>query len=76
MGSLKAYVLLITSIGKEMDVLNELKKLEGVKDGTAVYGEYDAVIEIEGKDLDDINRTISQIRRNPNIIRTVTLISM
>ncbi|BCS92773.1 hypothetical protein L3N51_00664 [Metallosphaera sp. J1] len=76
MGSLKAYVLLITSIGKETEVLNELKKLEGVKDGTAVYGEYDVVVEIEGKDLDDINRTISQIRRNPNIIRTVTLISM
>ncbi|MEM4147210.1 MAG: Lrp/AsnC family transcriptional regulator, partial [Metallosphaera sp.] len=30
----------------------------------------------EGKSLDDVNRTISQIRRNPNIIRTVTLISM
>ncbi|QKR00545.1 Lrp/AsnC family transcriptional regulator [Metallosphaera tengchongensis] len=76
MGTLKAYVLLITTIGKEMDVVNELKKIEGVRDGTAVYGEYDVVVEVEGKDLDDINKTINQIRRNPNIIRSVTLISM
>ncbi|MEM4025278.1 MAG: Lrp/AsnC family transcriptional regulator, partial [Metallosphaera sp.] len=41
MGNLKAYVLLITSIGKELDVVNDLKKIEGVKDGTPVYGEYD-----------------------------------
>lgn len=31
MGSLKAYVLLITSIGKETDVLNELKSLRELR---------------------------------------------
>lgn len=76
MGSLKAYVLLITTIGKEMDVVNELKKINGVKDATAVYGEYDVVLEIEGGNLDELNKVINQVRRNPNIIRTVTLISM
>lgn len=76
MGSLKAYVLLITTIGKEMDVVNELKKINGVKDATAVYGEYDVVLEIEGANLDELNKVINQVRRNPNIIRTVTLISM
>lgn len=76
MGSLKAYVLLITSIGKEMDVVNEMKKLNGIKDATAVYGEYDVVLEIEGANLDELNKVIGQVRRNPHIIRTVTLISM
>jgi len=76
MGSLKAYVLLITSIGKEMDVVNEMKKLNGIKDATAVYGEYDVVLEVQGENLDELNKVIGQVRRNPHIIRTVTLISM
>ncbi len=76
MGSLKAYVLLITSIGKEMDVVNDMKKLNGIKDATAVYGEYDVVLEVEGANLDELNKVIGQVRRNPHIIRTVTLISM
>ncbi|MFP3165304.1 MAG: Lrp/AsnC ligand binding domain-containing protein [Acidianus sp.] len=76
MGNVKAYILLITSIGKELDVVNDVKKLNGVKDATAVYGEYDVVVEVEAADLNELNKTISQIRRNSSIIRTVTLISM
>ncbi|EZQ10816.1 MULTISPECIES: Lrp/AsnC ligand binding domain-containing protein [Acidianus] len=76
MANVKAYILLITSIGKEMDVVNDVKKIDGVKDSTAVYGEYDVVVEVEAKALDELNKTINQIRRNPSIIRTVTLISM
>ncbi|AWR96642.1 Lrp/AsnC family transcriptional regulator [Acidianus sulfidivorans JP7] len=76
MANVKAYVLLITSIGKELDVINDLKKINGVKNATAVYGEYDAVVELEASTLDELNKIINQVRRNPSIIRTVTLISM
>ncbi|BDC18118.1 Lrp/AsnC ligand binding domain-containing protein [Acidianus sp. HS-5] len=76
MGNVKAYILLITSIGKELDVVNDVKKLNGVRDATPVYGEYDVVIEVEAPDLNELNKTINQIRRNSSIIRTVTLISM
>ncbi|MCY0884080.1 MAG: Lrp/AsnC ligand binding domain-containing protein [Acidianus infernus] len=76
MGNVKAYILLITSIGKELDVVNDVKKLNGVKDATPVYGEYDVVVEVEAPDLNELNRIINQIRRNSSIIRTVTLISM
>ncbi len=76
MSSVKGYVLIITSIGKEMDISNELRKIQGVKEATPVYGEYDVVVEIEAQSLEELNKVISQIRRNPNIIRTVTLISM
>ncbi|MCY0873787.1 MAG: Lrp/AsnC ligand binding domain-containing protein [Acidianus hospitalis] len=76
MGNVKAYILLITSIGKELDVVNDVKKLNGVKDATPVYGEYDVVVEVEAPDLNELNKTINQIRRNSSIIRTVTLISM
>ncbi|WP_410545813.1 Lrp/AsnC ligand binding domain-containing protein [Acidianus sp.] len=76
MGNVRAYILLITSIGKELDVVNDVKKLNGVKDATPVYGEYDVVVEVEAPDLNELNKTINQIRRNSSIIRTVTLISM
>ncbi|MFP3217848.1 MAG: Lrp/AsnC ligand binding domain-containing protein [Acidianus sp.] len=76
MGNVRAYILLITSIGKELDVVNDVKKLNGVKDATTVYGEYDVVVEVEAPDLNELNKTINQIRRNSSIIRTVTLISM
>ncbi|EWG06928.1 MAG: AsnC family transcriptional regulator [Candidatus Aramenus sulfurataquae] len=76
MSSVKGYVLIITSIGKETDISNELKKIQGVREATPVYGEYDVVVVIEAQSLEELNKTISQIRRNPNIIRTVTLISM
>ncbi len=76
MGNVKAYILLITSIGKELDVVNDIKKLNGVKSATPVYGEYDVVVEVEAPDLNELNKIINQIRRNSSIIRTVTLISM
>ncbi|MCI2415561.1 MAG: Lrp/AsnC ligand binding domain-containing protein [Candidatus Aramenus sp.] len=76
MSSVKGYVLIITSIGKETDISNELKKIQGVREATPVYGEYDVVVVIEAQSLEELNKVISQIRRNPNIIRTVTLISM
>jgi DNA-binding Lrp family transcriptional regulator len=76
MSIVKGYVLLITSIGKETDIVNDLKRIQGVKEATPVYGEYDIVVEIEAPTLEELNKIISQIRRNSNIIRTVTLISM
>jgi DNA-binding Lrp family transcriptional regulator len=72
----KAYVLLVTAIGREGEVVNEMKKINGVKDANPVYGEYDAVVEVEVNSLDELNKVVSVIRKNPNIIRTVTLIVM
>ncbi|MCQ4336943.1 MAG: Lrp/AsnC ligand binding domain-containing protein, partial [Sulfolobales archaeon] len=37
---------------------------------------YDVVAEIVTDNLEQTNKVISEIRRNPNILRTVTLISM
>ena len=74
--SVKAYVLLVTAVGKEQDVAVSLKSIKGVIAANPVYGEYDVVAEVVTDTLEDLNRTISEIRRNPNILRTVTLIVM
>ncbi|MCQ4385032.1 MAG: Lrp/AsnC ligand binding domain-containing protein [Sulfolobales archaeon] len=72
----KAYVLLVTVVGKEQDVAQALKTIKGVIEVNPVYGEYDVVAEIVTDNLEQTNKVISEIRRNPNILRTVTLISM
>ncbi|MFP3232748.1 MAG: Lrp/AsnC ligand binding domain-containing protein [Sulfolobaceae archaeon] len=72
----KAYVLIVTTVGKETDVANEAKKINGVKEANPVYGEYDVVVEINAENLDELNKIIAQIRKNSAILRTVTLIVM
>jgi transcriptional regulator, AsnC family len=72
----KAYVLIVTTVGNETDVANEVKKINGVKEANPVYGEYDVVIEINAESLDELNKIIAQIRKNSAILRTVTLIVM
>ncbi|BAB65531.1 MULTISPECIES: Lrp/AsnC ligand binding domain-containing protein [Sulfolobaceae] len=72
----KAYILVVTAVGKETDVANSIKRINGVKEANPVYGEYDVVAEIVTDSLDELNKVISQIRKDPSILRTVTLIVM
>lgn len=72
----KAYILIVTTVGKETDVSNSIRKINGVKEANPVYGEYDIVAEITAETLDELNKIISQVRRDPSILRTVTLIVM
>lgn len=72
----KAYILVVTAVGKETDVANSIKKINGVKEANPVYGEYDVVAEIIAESLDELNKIIAQVRRDPSILRTVTLIVM
>ncbi|ACP37086.1 MAG: Lrp/AsnC ligand binding domain-containing protein [Saccharolobus sp.] len=72
----RAYILVSTTVGKEMEVADMAKKVSGVVRADPVYGEYDVVVEVEAKSSDDLKKVIYEIRRNPNIIRTVTLIVM
>jgi DNA-binding Lrp family transcriptional regulator len=72
----KAYILIVTSMGKESEVVEFLRKINGVIEANAVYGEYDVVAELQNKDLQGLNKIIAEVRRNPSILRTVTLIVM
>ena len=46
-----AYVLIVTDIGKEYEVVQELKKIKAVSEAKAVYGEFDIITRIESTDL-------------------------
>ncbi len=70
----KAYVLMSCEIGTEHDLLLQLKKIEGVKDVTITYGDYDLVVETETENESKMNELISaKIRKLEKIRSTVTL---
>jgi len=69
-----AYVLMSCEIGTEHDLLLQLKKIDGIKDVTITYGDYDLVVETETENESKMNELISaKIRKLEKIRSTVTL---
>ncbi|MFQ6076543.1 MAG: Lrp/AsnC ligand binding domain-containing protein [Candidatus Bathyarchaeia archaeon] len=70
-----AYILLVTEVGKEHEVIQELLKIKGVVEARTVYGEFDVVCRIELDSLRSLDESVTRARKVQGIIRTVTLIS-
>ncbi len=70
-----AFVLVNTDIGSELDVLREIKKLDGVEEALAVYGVYDIVVRVVSGSMEALKQTITwDIRKLPNVRATLTMI--
>lgn len=68
-----AYLLINTETGKEGEVVEALKKIDGVQHAHVVTGLHDAVCYVEAPDLTALKKTIiNQIRGVNGIARTVT----
>ncbi len=70
-----AYVLVVTNVGTEHEVVQELKGIEGVALAQTVYGEFDVICRVECENLKDLDESITKVRKIKNVIRTMTLIS-
>jgi len=69
----KAFVLVITSVGQSKGVLNELKKLGGVKSVDVVMGPYDIIAEVEGDSIDSLGKLITErFHKVAGVERTLT----
>lgn len=69
----KAFILIETEAGKNKEIVNELRQLEGVKSVDIVTGPYDIVVVAEGETLDEIGELVTDnIHAIPEISRTVT----
>jgi len=73
--SVIGYVLVVTDVGKEHEVVDELMKIEGVAEAQTVYGEFDILCKVECNDLKSLDSAITKVRKIRNVIRTMTLIS-
>ncbi|MCJ7631205.1 Lrp/AsnC ligand binding domain-containing protein [Candidatus Bathyarchaeota archaeon] len=70
-----SYVLVVTEVGKEHEIVQELLRIECVSVAQTVYGEFDVMTKIDCDNLKDLDAAITKIRKINGIIRTMTLIS-
>ncbi len=72
-----AYVLINVELESEREILDELRKIEGVKEAHALYGVYDIVAKVEAETTDKLRKTVTwKIRRLNKVRSTITMIIM
>jgi len=71
-----AYILAKIEAGKDKEVFYEIKKLKGVRRASATYGIYDLIIEVESKNIEDLDEFVfDKLRKMPGVKETVTVIA-
>ncbi|MBU13366.1 MAG: transcriptional regulator [Nitrosopumilales archaeon] len=69
-----AFVLVQSTIGHEMEVLNDLLKLDYVKEAKGTFGYYDILVKIEAPSENEIEKIITKkVRKVKNVNTTTTL---
>ncbi len=74
---IKTYILVVTDPGKTRHVVEEIRKIPGVKEMHEVMGPYDIVAEIEVASLQDIPPILGErIRTIEGIQSTTSLVTL
>ena len=68
----RAYVLLTVEVGRVKRVLEEVKAMQGVIKADAVAGPYDAIIEVEAVDSEELRRILRDVRNVNGVISVTT----
>jgi len=69
-----AYVLVKAKMGHEVDVMNDILKIEGVKEVLGTYGQYDIFVKVQVPTRKEIELIITKkIRKVSNVLSTTTL---
>lgn len=70
-----AYIMMKMQVGMDDQVIEEIKKLDEVKEADATYGSYDLVIKVSFRTIEDMDRFIfEKIRRIKGINETSSMI--
>ncbi|HHN65398.1 MAG TPA: Lrp/AsnC family transcriptional regulator [Nitrospirae bacterium] len=73
----RVYILANVLPGKDRDIRDTLRGINGVTNADVITGQYDLAIVLEADDLNDIfNRIIKKIRKIKGITRTETFIAV
>jgi DNA-binding Lrp family transcriptional regulator len=73
----KAFVLMNAELGSEDSLVNDLRKLESVKEVYQVYGVYDIVAQVEAETMEKVKETITwKLRKLNGVKSTLTMIVM
>ena len=70
-----AFVLINTETGSEQEVLDELRKIDAVKESYLVYGVYDIVAKVGADTMDKLKEIVTwSVRRLDKVRSTLTMI--
>ena len=70
-----AFVMINTEIGSEKEVLDEIRKIDAVKESYMVYGVYDIVAKVSADTMDKLKEIVTwNVRRLDKIRSTLTMI--
>ena len=70
----RVFILVSCDIGAEHDLAAQLITVDGIRNATVTYGEYDIVVEVEAENADTLNTLITEkIRKIEKIRSTITL---
>jgi DNA-binding Lrp family transcriptional regulator len=72
---MEVLVFIRTRAGKALDVVEEVKKTEGVKEAFAITGRYDVVARVEAESIEKLGETVvRKIHGIDGVERTETAI--
>jgi len=67
---MRAYVLINVELESEREVLDAVRKIEGVKEAHAIYGVYDLIVKVEAETMDKLKETVTWKIRLLNKVRS------
>jgi len=69
-----AFVLINSELGKEEELLKELRGIENVKEAHFVYGVYDVIVKVEAESMEKLKDLVTfKIRRLSDVRSTLTM---
>ena len=73
----KAFVLIETAVGKNKEVVTDIRQIKGVQSVDSVTGPYDVIAILEAENLNDIGELVTEkIHPISGISRTVTCLAI
>ena len=72
-----AYVLISCDLGFDVEIIDEIKQLEDVKEAHGIFGAYDIIVKLESDDVENLKDIITwKIRKLNRVRSTLTLMTM
>ncbi len=71
-----AYVLITCDLGFDVEIIDEITQLEGVKEVHGVFGVYDILVKLESANVENLRDIITwKIRKLNRVRSTLTLLT-
>ena len=72
-----AYVLITCDLGFDVEIIDEIKQLEEVKEAHGIFGAYDIIVKLESDNVENLKDVITwKIRKLSSVRSTLTLMTV